>query len=766
VPKQITSNITSFEDSGNTETQKTVSQLHTMFKGFNPYPVDSPTQLLTREVKIPMTPWGAGPSFFTYFDPLILLRQNSTVISSILGTYPTSSITPMFRYLRCGFRIRIKLNSTPYHQGCMIVGFVPPGVNPLLATDKFFASGCNPVLLSACNQDECVLELPFMSPTPHYDLLSNVLNKRPTFFLSLLNPLLTTSPNVPDVIAISCWVSMYDIELYGPLPQTITFKSQSSSVNKHAVNKEAQAKDESGISTKGLISKVAPIMKAVSFISNPVGMISEALESLDKPTSDSSLVYTVNRPARHHALVTGLDYGEPLSMYPSFNVSKGIDFESSDMRVVDYAKIPTLFATFTVTTETTVFSIPVHPMRYVYTISPFFGRNSTQPDYLAVATNGWNFWRGSIRYMFQFVGTPFYSCRFRISLWFGIAPVTTVSDGSQTYSKVVDVKGDTWTEVVVPYLARGLWSQTKFDYSNSNPDYTFITFEAITDVQGSSLPANAIYYVNMYRAAGSDFDLAGLDTCNKLDPGPSGFVSQCSLRAKFQETPKSIIDSVSGTIEKGMCMADTAGTISDMCKRFVLTNTDTSGGFHLSYPGEKSAFSYGPLHWWASGFAYWRGSRRLRRLVCQEFMYLKQGNGSDQVFPFSSPIAFSSSAQENSVVVPFYCTSLYRGNLGPCGGLAAVNYAFDSPVDAAIGDSEAWSVWMAAGDDFLYLYPVPYTVSPSTDLNVGKVSDNKIVGPEVPNVLVRGPQTQNDNRTFVITANKSYQKDAVRPITN
>jgi hypothetical protein len=74
-------------------------------------------------------------------------------------------------------------------------------------------------------------------------------------------------------------------------------------------------------------------------------------------------------------------------------------------------------------------------------------------------------------------------------------------------SRIVDVKGDAWTSFTVPYLSQRVWQGVIVD-STGYQSRPYLIIEALTDVQGSSLPADAIYYVNIWRAAGPDYQLS------------------------------------------------------------------------------------------------------------------------------------------------------------------------------------------------------------------------------------------------------------------
>jgi len=165
-----------------------------------------------------------------------------------------------------------------------------------------------------------------------------------------------------------------------------------------------------------------------------------------------TLQFHTTRTNRHMSTLTGVETSEPLGQFPTHSVTKDLGYITSDMTVIQYAQQPNFFYSTTSSAAGTVYSQVVHPMRYYNGTT--HGR--TNPDYLAFASSLFDFWRGSIRFLIQFVGTAFYSCTYRISVYHGetltSGDVTNIADGVPLFSRIVNAKGDTWTEVDVPYL--------------------------------------------------------------------------------------------------------------------------------------------------------------------------------------------------------------------------------------------------------------------------------------------------------------------------
>jgi len=273
--------------------------------------------------------------------------------------------------------------------------------------------------------------------------------------------------------------------------------------------------------------------------------------------------------------------------------------------------------------------------------------------------------------------------------------------------------------ISVPYLNRRIWSYTDKNF-DTVPDYSFLVVEALTDVQGSSLPADAKYYMNVYRAAGSDYQLSMLTKTRNLTypgPVPSVYKKQCSISQKFSEPFAGVTELNVGVQETGLLMADTSSTISDTCKRFIqsfyyspLATRDYPG-----FPGAESSQTYtfndmGPFHTWAYTFAYWRGSRRFKMTPrASNVLGITQFQKSGEVSELSGDPMFWTD-YTNSAVCPWYCVESYY----PSVLTSDSHWTYARPVKLSIlnpaDDSTYWT-FLAAGDDFVFLYPIPPIVS-------------------------------------------------------
>lgn len=423
-----------------------------------------------------------------------------------------------------------------------------------------------------------------------------------------------------------------------------------------------------------------------------------------------TLQFHTTRTNRHMSTLTGVETSEPLGQFPTHSVTKDLGYITSDMTVIQYAQQPNFFYSTTSSAAGTVYSQVVHPMRYYNGTT--HGR--TNPDYLAFASSLFDFWRGSIRFLIQFVGTAFYSCTYRISVYHGetltSGDVTNIADGVPLFSRIVNAKGDTWTEVDVPYLQAHTWGCTDYNVEgpNSSP---YLLIEALTAVQGSNAPATAIYYVNIYRGAGSDFQLANLKATTYAD----SYQEQCSLNSKFQGKFTPIAEGMTGLKEAEVYMSDQATTCTDTLHRWAYVGT-TPTTPRTTFPEEVPAPTGNQaLFWWNQGFAYWRGSRRWKNTTNQASFTMMNSYASIGYFGMGYQVADGRTNSETgtfylNVDVPYFSLQHYYPTIA-CNSASTIAGNSQLPtdirlniVDAPVGDG--YNYFLSAGDDFIYLHPI------------------------------------------------------------
>lgn len=737
-----------FEDTAKVIEQRSNLPLEARWSSVNPYPEDTPSTLLGRVVQLPDYAWN-GAWTGTEIKLLTAFLTVSNIHQAVLGSFSET----MYRFLQCGYKVVIRVNSTPFHQGALCVTWCPDNYQTAAVPGGILGYGSmqNAVILSASQQDQVTLDIPYFQLNPHYDLAfpGDWIDTRVN--IKVLNPLITSNSAVTDTVPVSVFIQMTNIHTYGildpdalrarPLGVTKTnFFKQSS---KARVNKEAETKDALGESAKGVASLVSPILRQIPLIGGILDFGKNIFANLDKPQTDQVTTFVTDRPHKGHTHLTGTDLSETLSSFPNAEVTMDRGMISSNMNVVDYCQIPALFYSTTITTKGVVLKIAVHPAVYTSTYRPV-----DYPDYLAFATGFYRFYRGSMRYLFQFVGTPFYSCRFKISVVHSLgAPPGGTGNGTGFMSRVIDVKGDAWTSFVVPYLGRRMWSYTTTT-ADSIANTPWLIVEAVTDVQGSSLPAEAVYYMNVWRAAGPDYQLAMQTSWQgTLTPSTAitktNFVKQSALAQKWAEPTEGLKEGSVGLRESGTYMADQATTINDMFKRFTPHSSPVGGPYSFPSDWDTTNVEIYPIKLFSGSFLFWSGGRRIKTAPYNS--YYAATHVTQTPHDFGNAIVPNQTANiAGSTITPFVQVPWYCTELAYTTRIARYDYLPTNPtfpVDLAT-TSVSGDVWIAGSDDFSYYWlvpPNPNAVQPVSPLPQLKavISDPKANGSSNSNQVER-----------------------------
>lgn len=749
--------IVQFKEASNVVTEEISGKVH-LERISNPFPDQTPRRVLERVYQIAQFQWVPG-----------LANQTFKFPDDLFSLTPISDYLSIFQYFRAGVRIQFKMNSTPYHQGALIVGALP------ICNTNFYTvwmlSGMKPVVLSASVQDSATIDLPYLNPVPWLTLPAPPTCAIGSFTLAELNPLITSSPSIPASVTVTVLASFLNPQVAGFI-ETATaqssintrftgIKAQSAGLNPNArgfgkTNNEAKSKVLAGIDSASKSENAGPIGKIIGGVSEVVKMlpivgpiyapiakfISTYARNLDFPTSNEAQHPMWSYQFKNQNSCRGLSLAEPLAMYPNALLADN-DFgmESSDMTVSAFAQVP-MFSYYTsFSTSGTKFTMAVTPM------DQLDSNAHNVVDYLQFAAANFAYWRGSIKYLLHFVSSAFYSARFRISY----SRVAASTPDGDLPTQIIDVKGDSIVEITIPYLWNTYWRQTQQIGINLTPQ---LTIEMITPISGSSAPSSPLIYLNVWRSGGEDIQFAQMRNSNLVLPFATSTTTstqvvgvesrtplsktknkstetkikaQTCINTRFKQQFKSIVDTSHFSSELGNCVPECPIAIKDCIRRRSLINNTQwfTADFTIpsTYPIGPNAFEYcEPFNIWSHCFMFWRGSRRIQALESSsDHVAFNTANSSDPA-SVSSPgggmyFANNNSQQEgpqqaaikDEFEVPYFAEVPYVIINRPFTPFVTTP-EYDLPSGITITgkySNNPYIIMIAAGDDFKYMYMFP-----------------------------------------------------------
>jgi len=355
--------------------------------------------------------------------------------------------------------------------------------------------------------------------------------------------------------------------------------------------------------------------------------------------------------------------------------------------------------------------------------------NANGVDWFSYMAMPHTFWRGSIKFWLQFVNNAFYSARFRI---FYATSTPSSADGDLP-QMIVDVKGDTSVDVMIPYLHPLVWRPVGLTYAVGDPK---LYIQMITEIAGATMPAAPVIYLNVWRSAGEDiqfmlprnpyFNYHPALRNKRSTKEPVGNAQTC-LGTRFKKPFNPISPGACQSMEFGTCQSEIPIYVSDEMKRWSTLPTNIMGalapGWDVSFANVNADYATELFPYYSQLFLFCKGSRRFRIFsTASDFAFLGYnglplGTGGDseaRVYTLTNTAGAPLNIRHNDIEVPWISQVPYiyvdRDNSIP------YTTQFDPPVGLGYkvtGGFNPDSLCWAAGDDFQFLYLYPPVAPPA-----------------------------------------------------
>lgn len=668
-----------------------------------PYETETPRQLLQKIYQVGSLTWTAAWAG-THIDfPKVLLD-----VITMQCTFKR------FRYFRANIHVEIKLTSTVFHQGALIIGHLPGWTGVTMT--PYTLSGCNAVVLSAATQDSAIIKMPYVCPMDWIDTLEVGDSTIGRLFIRVLTALTPTAPNQATSIPVAVYAKFEDIEVGG-------FVSHMS---------EARAKVNKGFDAKTAVTTASKILRTAPVIGPAYGVIADGINAvagdLAKPNSNQApqSIYMNRYPGSSYC--RGVTQAEEFTMYPNHNLNQTKVFcgmQTSHMTVNEMARRPMLHDQVTLTNSSKSFELTVHPM----------WMPGTELDWLSYISTAFRRWRGSIKYSFMFVLPAFYSVKVRFS--YIDQRQETVVDYGDILNKVVDLKGETWIDMEIPWFKPFEWEDIRTCEQQLLPFSLCgrLRVELMSDILGSSAPTTPVVPVNVFRAGGEDVAFIGLWGARDIPVTEKEAQAHCSIGERFKKPFDGIVSGVKQSCEKGFVAAEVAGTVSDCMRRW--SSHIPISSVAITYPclfadgtanGNWGVLDREPFHYFNAVFLFWRGDRLFRRssapyLIGTDRIGFTDATGGNAIFTWGDGVAewyvgkAATARQFNMqevVRVPWVCSSPWISTEQEGSELDTTNYTqiqteslYPNDININMPDEVLNSYAICAGDYFMAMYPVP-----------------------------------------------------------
>ncbi|UHK03229.1 MAG: capsid protein [Hangzhou dicistrovirus 2] len=410
---------------------------------------------LSRPVEIASGTFSATAAGTSYLDLIVSFATLPQVFQEKLRGFYAGTFNIKFKLL---------VNAQPFESGIVMMCWQPqyeadPNRYILVGQPNglSFMSGLPCSYLNFANESEINLSVPYVATSPAMAFANTSKIGR----ISLVNfaPLRsgTNAPTVPYTL----YVSLENVSMIGvtATPQGLP---SGPAERKHATKISTIARDIANIP---MLSAVAP---EIPMVANTVANVASSL-GFSKPTvpySESTVIK--NDPLLGGENADGAIPSHKFSVYRDcLTSSRSVAYSNEDeMSIAALVKDPNYLYTVTWNKDQAAGSrltwFYVNPN--CYTFDKEHDRDTFYPNRLRYISQQFMYWRGGIKFHFQFAATKFHSGRVRI----GYIPLSSASSVTYDmvkqygYSQVYDLRDGTDVVIECPYLSISPWRTVPF----------------------------------------------------------------------------------------------------------------------------------------------------------------------------------------------------------------------------------------------------------------------------------------------------------------
>lgn len=663
-------------------------------------------QILGRLYKVLDTSW----SYTQTQDSVVAVLDISKALFNIQTLFDRIK---RYRYWRSGIKIKLQVNSTQFHYGSLFAAIVPfytPSEQIASAIDQttYGLSGipCSGIL-SANTGKPLELECPFQVPNEYLDI-TQADDVRPFYLIiCVMNPLKIAGGAINPSLNLSVFAQFTDIKLLGP--SEITANSKSTKSSKADMEQRNATKQGTLGKVAGAVSDVASSLSTIPVIgsiASAVAPISKAVGSIfdyfgwDKPTNISSQVFMTTRPMRGLQHGSGQDPSETLALKPEQKVSTEAEmFGYNDPATRSFLKLlqtPMWVGSFTIANNQVVNNVfkRLFIRPYAPDIQDSIPTETQRHDYLSFYSQFFNSCRGGYRYFFHFDTSTYTTARIRITFEPSNAAVAAVTDGGDSFSRIIDVNGATTIGLDVPYCYPSARMPVIQNIVQNGPANGQLLLSLINPIQSNG--SADVIFCNVFRCAADDFRFYQPHkykvTKQYVPPGLSESIRPNSISTIFNNVSSVSLGDGPKILYDRTTEDEEVDHINTFLHRYHLADTTGANGIVPLNPMAGDPYRF------LSSFRVYRGSVRI---VPQPTVATMRGlvidlndTGNENVI---STGAYFNGSSSTDVPIEFP----YNNNIKFCPlRMAADNFPDGYGRYALFQDKLTMSTLWSAGDDF------------------------------------------------------------------
>lgn len=618
-----------------------------------------------RPVRIYSGTWTQGVALNVLLDPWALFFADPRVINRVTH----------YNLARCSLCVKFVLSGNPFLYGQLMASYMPypalistssltnDGRNPHgtgVPTELVLASQRHKVMLTPMMSEGACMKLPFFNQNNWFQTQTGDWVDFGKIAVQSMN-LLKHANAGSESVSLNIFAWTEDMQLSIPTSIAAYGMVAQSGMDEYSgkVSRPASILSKA-VSRVRHVPTLGPYAMATSAAASAVAATAGVL-GYSRPLGLEPPTPMVQDPFKHFAATEGQDTSSKLTVDPKQGVTidtrvMGLDGQD-ELGILRLAQVESYLTTFTwpvgTVADTHLFSIPVTPMLYSHWGSTP-SASVVAPTALASAALPFRKWRGSIKYRFQIVCTPYHKGRLRVV--YDPYNLGSLTKFNVNYTKIVDLAEVNEFEMLVSWADDKLVQRVdkpNFIAGTNNPWSTSTVYTpsqvydngALTVLVMNSLTApndtiNNDIGVNVFVSAGDDFEL--------YEPEVEGLQGICMVPQSGMDELDYGMEHLSigapsdGTDLSKVIIGERVVSFRQLMKRYVhyLTSGAVTGAAQLTYysvnfrnfpltPGSDASglhtstalakqvnfVSLSLITYLASMFAGYRGSLRYKHFI-------------------------------------------------------------------------------------------------------------------------------------------------------
>lgn len=412
----------------------------------------------------------------TDFSPWQLFFQNLNMQYKLTG----------YHLMRCRLKLKFLINGSPFYYGSMMATYTPLNGYRLDTAEatgvemRLTASSQKPhVWLENQNCSTVEMELPFLYPYPFVNVgaLSDFTNMGTVHFIQYA-PLLSANGTSSTNVDIQVYAWAEDVDLSGPSNMPV-MQSEFLPVvqSEFKPNRQISGPASTVAAVAGKLSNapyIGPYAKATSMVAGAIGDVASFFGFTNVPN-----VRDVEPMKQVPFSLSSTSISEPvqkLSLQPKQEVAIGSEQHGGDG---NDELVISRFCSRSAYICGPVWDTTAAPNTVLFTtcVAPqMFTSSATEVAHspMSFVANHFQYWRGSIKYTFKVVRSPYHRGRLQISWDSGtVDRAANPSLGNaNTLTTIMDLDEDSECSFVVPYMQKELFTRTYTLANTGTPLWT------------------------------------------------------------------------------------------------------------------------------------------------------------------------------------------------------------------------------------------------------------------------------------------------------